>query len=875
MNWQIAAVLGMLTVAVALFVSERLRVDVVALLLMASLALSGLVEPLEAIAGFSNPAVVTIWSIFILSGGLARTGVAKLLGHRLLRLAGHSEVRLLLLIMTASAALSAFMSNVGVTALLLPVVMDLARKTGTPPSRLLMPLAYSSLLGGLLTLIGTPPNILVSGALQDRGYPAFELFDFTILGGAVTIAGILYMVLVGRRFLPRSTTDADGTEPSHGLGEGEELPGVYDLDEQLFTLRLPAGSQLADRTLGESRLGSALRLNVLAILRGEKTHLAPQPEVRLEPGDRLLVAGSPRQTADLLGSQQLVAEPSENLDTTLLLSRRVQLAHVKLLDGASLLGRSPRELQLRQRGINLLALQRPHVITRRQIPRTQLSGGDTLLVQATAEALDELRADPACRVEPATHHDVAVLEGRLLALRLPVGSRLARGTLAQSRLGDALGFNVLGVVRTTDTVLMPEPDFHLREDDLLLVEGDREAVAVLRGLQGLQVEEDVPQLLDELESEQIALAEVILSPHTQVVGKTLQDLNFREKFGLQVVAVRRGGKNLRSNLRRLRLQLGDALLVYGLREKVRLLAREQDFLVLTEEAQEVLRTERAPVALAILAGVIATVLLGWLPIYIASVAGATAMVLSGCLSMEEAYRDIDWRAVFLIAGMLPLGQAMQNSGAAIFLAGTAVGTVGELGPMVVLASVFLLTVVCAQIMPTAAAAVLLAPIAFDTATHLGLSPQALLMAVAMGASASFMTPVGHPSNILVMGPGGYRFRDYFRIGLPLTLVVMMVVLIVLPILWPLRIEEPVPAPEALETEALETETSTATSPLSEASEEGGFTDSEEPVSSGDGQEINPPVASPSSPPDATPPDATDSLRQGSAACGSEPGISRY
>ncbi len=783
MSWQIAAVLGMLTLAVALFVSERLRVDVVALLLLVSLALSGLVEPRQAIAGFSNPAVVTIWSIFILSGGLSRTGVAKLLGHRLLRLAGDSEVRLLLLIMTASAVLSAFMSNVGVTALLLPVVMDLARKTRTPPSRLLLPLAYSSLLGGLLTLIGTPPNILVSGALHDRGFPALDLFDFTAVGGAVTVAGILYMVLIGRHFLPRRSTDTDAA--GRGPDDSEELPGVYDLNEQLFTLRLPAGSQLADRTLGESRLGSALRLNVLAILRGEKTHLAPQPEVRLEPGDRLLVAGSPRQTADLLGCQQLVAETAEDLDTTLLLSQRVRLARVTLLSGAPLLGRSPRELQLRKRGINLLALLRPHHVTRRQIPRTHLTVGDTLLVQATAEALDDLRADPACRVEPATHHDVAVLDGRLLALRLPAGSRLSRGTLAQSRLGDALGFNVLGVVRAADTVLMPEPDFRLREDDLLLVEGDREAVSVLRGLQGLQVEESVPRLLEELESEQVALAEVILSPHTLVADKTLQDLNFREKFGLQVVAVRRGGRSLRSNLRKLRLHLGDALLVYGAREKVRLLAREPDFLVLTEEAQEVLRTDRAPLAVGILAAVIATVLLGWLPIYIASVAGATVMVLSGCLSMEEAYRDIDWRAVFLIAGMLPLGQAMQNSGAALFLAATAVGTVGELGPMVVLASVFLLTVVCAQIMPTAAAAVLLAPIAFDTASHLGLSPQALLMAVAMGASTSFMSPVGHPSNILVMGPGGYRFRDYFRIGLPLTLVVMVVVLVVLPLVWPL------------------------------------------------------------------------------------------
>lgn len=797
MTWQIGLVLGILVTAVVLFVTEKLRVDVVALLVLVSLAVTGLVEPREALAGFSNPAVITIWAVFILSGGLTRTGVANLIGHRLLSLAGASEVRLMALIMVAAALMSAFMNNVGVTALLLPVVMDLARKTGTAPSKLLLPLAYSSLLGGLLTLIGTPPNILVSAALQDRGHPPFEFFDFTAVGGAILVTGVLYMVFVGRHMLPqRDLARAEG-----GNASGEELSQVYSLDERLFALRVPEGSTLADKTLGQSRLGSALRLNVLAILRGANKHLAPQPDVRLEPGDRLLVAGRPSQTAQLLGSEQMVLEASQALDTTRLVSERVQLARVTLMHGAELIGHSPRELRLRRRGLNLLALRRRQPVSRREIPRTNLALDDVLLVQGSAEALYELREDPCCEVTPAAEEDLAQLEGRLLALRLPAGSRLARGTLAQSRLGDAFEFNVLGVVRdqgseTEHTELMPGPDFALASGDLLLVEGDREAVEVVRGLQGLRIESDTPALLHQLESEQVGMAEVTLSPHTHLTGKTLQELNFRDKFGLQVIAVWRGGRRIRSNLRDQKLQLGDGLLVYGPRDKLRLLAREPDFLVLTEEAQEVPKLHKAPLAVGIMVAVVGTALLGWLPIYIAGVAGAAAMVVTGCLTMDEAYREIEWRAVFLIAGMLPLGVAMESTGAAAFLARAAIGAVGDFGPLAVIACLFLLTALCAQTMPTAAVAVLLAPIAFDTAEQLALSPEALLMTVAMSASASFMSPVAHPANVLVMGPGGYRFTDYIRIGLPLTLLILVVVLVVLPIFWPLYPEAATVVPPA-------------------------------------------------------------------------------
>jgi len=232
------------------------------------------------------------------------------------------------------------------------------------------------------------------------------------------------------------------------------------------------------------------------------------------------------------------------------------------------------------------------------------------------------------------------------------------------------------------------------------------------------------------------------------------------------------------------LYLGDALLLYGPHEKLKVLGSEPDFLVLTEEAQAALRLERAPWAVGIMAAVLLPVILGWAPISIAAVAGAVLMVLTGCLTMEEAYRHIEWKAVFLIAGMLPLGLAMEQTGTAHLLAQGLVGSLGSLGPMAVVVGLFLLGVAATQVMPSAAVAVLLSPMALNAAADLGVSPFPLVMTVAMAASASFLSPVAHPANLFIMGPGGYRFIDYIRVGLPLTLVVLVVLLLTLPIFWP-------------------------------------------------------------------------------------------
>jgi di/tricarboxylate transporter len=292
--------------------------------------------------------------------------------------------------------------------------------------------------------------------------------------------------------------------------------------------------------------------------------------------------------------------------------------------------------------------------------------------------------------------------------------------------------------------------------------------------------------LSSFESRRLAMQDATLDPRSSLVGKSVAELNFRERYGLELVGIWRNGAPVEEDLRDVRLALGDALLLVGPREKLELLERDPDFLVLTPLGKAPPDTRRAPVAAGIMLGVVTSVLVGWLPIQIAAVFGATLMVLTGCLNMEQAYRAIEWRAIFLIAGMLPLGTAMQETGAAAWIAGQVLSVTGDAGPWPVIFSLYAMTAVSTVVIPPAVLVVIMAPIVLSAMADMGLAPETAMMAMAVAAAASFMSPISHPANILVMGPGGYRFADYLRVGVPLTLVVFVVVMIVLPFIWPLQ-----------------------------------------------------------------------------------------
>jgi len=676
-------------------------------------------------------------------------------------------------------ALSGFMNSIGVASLFLPVVIDIARRTKIPPSKLLMPLAFAALMGALTTLIGTPTNILISEALRAANLEPFGMFDYTPVGVFVLAAGVIFMVLLGRRLLP----DRDiGRETARGAQA--DYKELYDLQDRMVMVYLPDDSNLVGKSLGNSKLGSILGLNVVAIIHDEHTQLAPTAETILQTGDRLLLEGRLDQLTDFHDRQHLVVE-DEKIPIERLTSAEIELVEVELSSKSSLINRTLRQVDFRQRyGAIVLAICRGEIVWRTNLESIPLQAGDKLLVQGDHAQLDALRAEKELFTSAPQPAQVYHLEERLMVMRLPEDSSLIGKSLIESRLGDAFGLGVLGIIRQGKTHLMPDPNEQLEVGDTLLVKGNREDLLTVDGLQTLRIESELPPELSEIESAEVGLVEAVLSPHTTLVGKTLREIHFRVKYGLSVLAIWREGNAYYSNLGEMALRFGDALLLHGARERIQLLGSEPDFLVLTEEAQEAPRTNKALLAVLIWVVVLLPVILGWVPIAIMVVVGVVLMVITGCLTMDEAYRSIEWKAVFLIAGMIPLGIAMQKTGAASFVATWMVNLLGVYGPTVIMAGLFILTSLASQVMPNPAAAVLLVPIALNTASDLGVSPYPLAMTVAVAASAAFLSPVGHPANLLIMGPGGYRFSDYIKVGLPLTLVIFLVVMLVMPIFWP-------------------------------------------------------------------------------------------
>lgn len=584
-------VLGILAVAVVLFVSERLRVDLIAMMVLITLSLTGLVTIEEAFSGFASPAVITVWSVYIVSGALFRSGVADILANFMLKLAGESYLRLLFVIMATVGIMSSFMNNIGAVAILLPAVVSVGRKINVAPSKLLIPMAFTSLLGGKMTLIGTPPNILATSIMETYGgMEPFGFFDFTPMGAIVLVTGILYFLLIGHRLLPNRTP-------------GGQLSEAYHIRDYLSEVRVGEKSSLAGKSLAESNLGQEFKLNVVQIQRDKNLVIVPSQDPVLMVGDILLVQGN---------SQNIL------------------------------------------------------------------------------------------------------------------------------KVSEELGLEAI-----------PEWKF------------------------------------DELNQGSQTLVEVTLSPKSSIQCQTLKETDFRARYGLTVLAIQHRGESISSNLADIQLDFGDALLIQGPAEKIALLRRNEDFLILETPPIEAKRTKKAPLAVLILAGVLLVVSLRFLHVSTAMLIGAVLMILTGVLTMDEAYQSIEWKSVFLIAGMLPMGIAMQNSGTALLLAEKIVELVGNWGTVAVMMGIFLMTALITEVMSNAAATVLVTPIAIDAARSLGANPQTFVMAVVIAAATSFLMPIGHQANVLVFGPGGYKFGDYTKVGVWLNIIIFFIVLIFLPLVWPL------------------------------------------------------------------------------------------
>ena len=784
MTVEIFIVLVILGVSLILFISEVIRMDLVALLVLGTLAVTGLVDAEGAFAGFSNSAVITVWAMFILSEGLTRTGIADVIGRQVMRLAGRREIAMIFVIMVTGAVLSAFMNNIGVAALMLPVVVDVARRTRIPASRLLMPLAYSTLLGGLMTLIGTPPNLLISESLALNGYEPFGLFDFTPLGGAIMVLGVLFVALFGRFLLPKKRGERDKHVSQRSLRSR------YKLHERSFLLRVPRDSILVGKTLGDSRIGASTGLIILSLIRDGRSDTLPSRQAVLRGGDGILVQGRVDQFRELRRWSDLVIEREAPVLKSMV-AAKVAYAEVTITDGSPLVGELVRHAGFRTRfDVAVVGLLRKSGYRLTRLAYVPLRAGDRVLVQGERDAVENLdRFSEFTDIEMLSYERLSEqyhADERMFVVRVPKSSDLAGTTFRKSRLADVFDFRVLAMFRDGKLNVMPRGDDVLEGGDLLMIEGQPADLDVLRGLQDLEIDTSVPANLGAFDSERLTLMDATLDPRSRLAGRTVGELNFRERYGIELAGIWREGETVGADLADERLQIGDALLLLGPRDRLQLLDSDSDFLILTPLGRKPPDTRRAPLAAAIMLGVVVSVMLGYAPISVAAVVGGTIMVLTGCLNMEQAYRAIDWRAIFLIAGMLPLGTAMQNTGAATYIADQVMILLGDAGPWPVIMGLYIVTAMATMIIPTAALVVLMSPIVLSAMGDMGYAPETAMMAVAMAASASFTSPISHPANILVMGPGGYRFVDYLKVGVPLTIVVFIAVMILLPIIWPLQ-----------------------------------------------------------------------------------------
>lgn len=760
---------------VLLFLTEKIPVDLTACLGLLILIFTGFVPANEAFMGFASSAVITMLSIFVVGASLLHTGVADMIGERIHAWVGGCEVSLIVVTMLVAGVLSAFINNVAAVAVLMPTVASLARYTGLAPSRLFIPLAFGAILGGTTTLVGTPPNILVGSMLESQGMEPFDLFDFTPVGISILVLGVIFMATIGRKLLP-----------SHRIGSvpsvTEALADIYRLDERIFSIVIPKGSSLEHTTLEKARLSTAIGVQVVAILRNGGKELVPHPKTVLNCGDTLLVEGRLSHLKHILkvrGTEiqevRIGQLPSPG--------SRFTAVRVQVDKKSSILSKSLQQLDFRGKyGAIVLTISRDSKQLNDRLGEEILKAGDELVIIGTKEALDKLGSHPDLTIIETGLATIRKLQKHLFMIKVRSESPLVGITLGGSRIGELIGLTVGGIVRKGEIRLAVSPNEVIQPGDNLLVAGESNRIASLLELGDIQFDSEVDA--SGLGSEDVVLVEVSLSPRCSLIGNALKDILFRQRYGLQVLAVWREGSPIRTKLAKLKLTFGDALLLQGPAEKIRMLATDPDFLLLSQAVQSIRRVRKAPFSVACLMLMIGLVTFNIQPIHVAAFTAASLVLLSGAVSMKEAYRSIEWKAIVLVAAILPVGIAMENTGAALWLADTVVSMAGPLGPQMVLAILVVFSSLLSQGLDGAPTVVLLTPVVLRISLGLGLSPYPMMMGVGLAASAAFMTPFSHKANLLVMGAGGYRSLDYLRVGTPLTVIVLVLIVFLVPLLFP-------------------------------------------------------------------------------------------
>ncbi len=588
MTLELGIVLGVTLMALVLFVTELLRVDVVAMLVLIILLLTGILTPAEGLAGFSNEATITIAAMFVLSEGLRRTGGLSRLTRLLGRIFEQNHILAIFLLMLGAATVSAFINNVAVVAIMLPVMLGLCRDMGMSPTRILIPLSFAAMFGGTCTLIGTSANLVVSGLLIDHDMEPIGMFEMTPVGLLFVVAGIAYLLTLGRRLLP-------------ARGDGHSFGDTYERGEFRADLRVLPGHRSLGKVASEF----------------------------FQPGE----------TAKILGVHR---------DST-------------LLSG--------------------------------DLDNLELQSNDVLRLSASVRTIQRLRTDDKLMMLPLEETSDAT---------------------------DVDGLN---------------------------------------------------------------LFEVVVSPESPMVGKTLSDAGFERHHPAVVIALRRAGKVVVENLLDVPIQGGDVLLMQAPRKELRRLQKNDDFIVISELGLPDFKEKLLIPVIFMLGAVVAFSALGWAPIVILALAAAVVLILMRVLRPDHAYEAIDWEVIFLLGGFIPLGVALEKTGAIDLISEAIVGWFGQFGPLAMLAGIYFVTNFMSDVISNNATAVLLVPVAIGTAAAMGVDPRPFVIAVAFASSASFASPVGYHTNVMIYTAGDYRYTDFIKVGVPLNLFFLVVAVIFIPMIW--------------------------------------------------------------------------------------------
>lgn len=615
-------ILLILAGAMALFLWGRFRHDIVALGALLACVLAGLIDPSRAFAGFGHPAVITVACVLVLSRGLQNSGAVDVIARRAIPSRAGPMVSMGVLV-ALGAVLSGFMNNVGAMALLMPVAVRLAGRFDLAPGQVLMPLAFGTILGGMTTLIGTPPNLIVAGFRADVTGEAFAMFDFAPVGLAVAAAGVALVVLTSRFLVPAKRAS----------GEDEFSTGAYMTEARVGEKSRAAGLTLRQV---EDLFGDA-DAQVLAIVRRDVRITAPHRRRKVLVGDVLVLEADVGALPDVLNA----------------------------------LG-----VKLEERG----------------------SSKPPATAAETRAAADQAKA--ARNIKPAAE-----------------GGDMARA----------------------------------RDDG----------------------------------SDEIVLREYVVMPSAQLAGRSATDLNLRTRFGINLLAVSRNGQRSRARLRTIKLREGDLLLLEGAPDALSDLAAESGLAPLAERELRVPEPRKAIIASVIMAGAVGGAAFGLVPAAVSFALGVMASMITSTVPPRTVYQSIDWPVVVLLAALIPVAGAMETTGLADLIAQGLIGTVARGHGVLALAAILIVTMFLSDLMNNAATAAVMCPVAIGAATALGVNPDAFLMAVAIGASCAFLTPIGHQNNTLILGPGGFRFGDYWRLGLPLEILVVAVSLPLLLMVWPL------------------------------------------------------------------------------------------